>query len=111
MPSPDSTDSALDAPLSPGLQAMLDLAEMARAKPGTWKSAERGDFVSMVAVLLLGVCAWQSQSIFVAVMAILTLISMVQEANERRAQRQLELILTVLRDLQRRVPVTSDQGV
>jgi|GEM_PF-3984459 len=94
---------------------MLDLAEMARAKPGTWRSMKRGDFASIVAVLLFGFLAWQSQAtplaLLVVFMLVVNLATRVQEANERRAQRQLELILTVLRDLQRRTPVTNDQGV
>ncbi len=96
-----------DVPVPPPLEAMLDLAEMAR-HPALWNRGSFRDILWLAAILGQGFFAWSQSSVLLASLCFFTTISSVVDAVERRNQVQLRLILTILRDLQNRCQRPSD---
>ncbi len=92
-----------DMPVSPALEALLDLAAQVRS-PNEYYSFARDIWPGLIGSIMLGIGAWLSNSVFIGFMATISLVCSIQAASDRRSQKQLKLIVTVLRDLQNRCP-------
>lgn len=106
MSSPTET-TALPDPLPAHLKALLELNREAEGIPNTWSRFNSREYLSFFfAATLCGFTLYFSHNAIVWFAGILSTVVTLHEIGERQArrrtQRQLQLLLTVIRGLERR---------
>ena len=93
--------ASLPEPLPAHLKALLELNREAETGLGG-RDYWRAYSSFWILTALYGYIAWHSHEAAVLFFGILVLVFTLDGINQRRAQRRLQLLLTVIRSLQRR---------